>query len=183
VRRLDVELRALCPERRLAPWEARHVAERQAARLLRLQTIATPPVPEQLIEYFPRVKVPYVRASRMSGAIRWRQGRWHILVNSDATWGRTRFSLAHEFKHLLDYPLSETIYGPGDDHRAQRLAERAAEYFAACLLMPKSFLKRAFYDEGLRDERQLKRRFQVSAQALRIRIEELGLLEPAEVVA
>jgi len=177
------QLRSLCPERRLAPWEARQVAERQAARLLRLNGIATPPVPEQLIEYFPRVKVRYVPASRMSGAIRWRNGRWHILVNNDATWGRVRFSLAHEFKHLLDYPLTHAIYGPGHDHRAQRLAERSAEYFAACLLMPKSFLKRAFYDEGLRDERQLRRRFQVSAQALRIRIDELGLIEPTEVAA
>lgn len=135
------------------------------------------------MEHFPRVRVRYVRASRMSGAIRWRHGRWHILINSDAAWGRVRFSLAHEFKHLLDFPLAEAIYGPRRDHRAQWLAERAADSFAACLLMPKSFLKRAFYDEGIRDERLLRRRFQVSAQALRIRVDELGLLEPAEVAA
>lgn len=172
------ELRGLCPERALAPWEARLVAERQAARLLKLQQIVAPPVPEQLIEYFPRVHVRYVTASHLSGSLRFKDGRWQILINRDAAWGRVRFTLAHEFKHILDHPLADTIYGPRDSHRAQHLAERCAEAFAAALLMPKAWIKRAYYDEGLHDERALKRRFQVSAQALRIRLDELGLTEP-----
>jgi predicted transcriptional regulator len=178
------ELRALCPARRLAPWEARSVAERQAARLLRLQGIATPPVPEQLIEYLPRVRVRYVAARRLSGAVRWnrRHARWEVLVNRNATWGRQRFSLCHELKHVIDYPLAHAVYGPRHDHAAHQRAERAANYFATCLLMPKAWLKRCFYDEGLRDERLLRRRFQVSAQALAIRLDELQLQAPAEVV-
>ena len=51
------ELRTLCPHRPLAPFEAARVAELQANRLLDLQGIAEPPVPEQLIEYLPRIRV------------------------------------------------------------------------------------------------------------------------------
>jgi predicted transcriptional regulator len=177
------ELRAMCPARRLAPWEARLVAERQAARLLRLQGVVSPPVPEQLIEYLPRINVRWVGAQRLSGAARWdrRRSRWDLLVNRNATWGRQRFTLCHELKHVIDHPLAETIYGPRHDHDAQRRAERAANYFATCLLMPKAWLKRAYYDDGLRDRRLLRRRFQVSAQALELRIAELGLEAPMEV--
>jgi hypothetical protein len=42
-------------------------------------------------------------------------------------------------------------------------------------------MKRAFYDDGIRDTRQLARSFQVSAAAMRIRVEQLQLIEPAEV--
>lgn len=177
------ELRGLCPDRLLSPYEARLVAERQAARLLRLQQISEPPVPEQLIEYFPRVQVRYVQASHLSGSVRFKDGRWQILINRDATWGRIRFTLAHEFKHLLDHPLASTIYGARHSDRAQHAAERSAEVFAAALLMPKAWMKRVYYDEGLRDERALRRRFQVSAQALRIRLDELGLTDPVGATA
>jgi Zn-dependent peptidase ImmA (M78 family) len=60
-------------------------------------------------------------------------------------------------------------------------AERAADAFAAALLMPKSWIKRTFYDHGIRDEYELARRFQVSVASMRWRIDELRLYEPAKV--
>ena len=124
------ELRALAPRRHLAPWEARLVAERQANRLLQRMGAAQPPVPEQIIEHLPRVEVRYRRAQRLSGMVRWTGGRWVILVNTAETWGRQRFSLSHEFKHLLDWPFGHLLYPEG--FRTSRLqAERAADAFAA----------------------------------------------------
>ena len=66
---------------------------------------------------------------------------------------------------------------------AQFQAERAADAFAAALLMPKAWIKRAFYDRGIRDEQALARDFEVSVAAMRFRIDELRLFEPARVAA
>lgn len=172
------ELRALCPQRPLPPAEALSVAERQAHKLLRLQGVAFTPVPEQVVEHLPRVSVRWVSGTQLSGAVTWTGGRYVILVNRDEAWVRQRFSLAHEFKHLLDLPAADVLYRNRGVLTAERQRERAADYFAACLLMPKTLMRRAFYNEGSRDERALARRFQVSVQAMRIRIEQLRLFEP-----
>jgi predicted transcriptional regulator len=173
------ECRLLCPNRALAPWEARSIAERQAHRFHALMKITEPPFPEQAIEYLPRVQVRYLQARSLSGAIRWRGGRWQIIVNQDATWGRMRYSLCHELKHLIDHPVRARIFRDSRFGSAESAAERSADYFAACLLMPKAWVRRCFYDEGFRDPAVLARRFQVSATAMRYRFDQLGLPQEA----
>jgi hypothetical protein len=173
------EVRRLCPHRRLAPWEARTVAERQAYRLNALLGVSEPPFPEQGIEYLPRLEVRYARVKRLAGALSWRGGKWRIVVNARDFWGRQRFSLAHELKHVIDHPIQAAVYRDGRFGTAHHQAEKAADYFAACLLMPKAWLKRCYYDEGFRDPRVLAKRFQVSTQAMRYRFDQLGLPQPA----
>jgi len=173
------EVRLLCPERPLAPWEARSIAERQAHRLLSTLRITEPPFPVEAVAALPRVEVHYRPARHLSGAIRWQQGKWRILINSNDSRGRQIFSLAHELKHLIDHPMREVIYKDSRFGSAEQAAERAADYFAACLTMPRAWLKRCFYDEGFRDPGVLARRFCVSPPAMRYRFDQLGLLEPA----
>lgn len=177
------ELRALCPDRALPPWDARGIAERQAARLLRRSGVTQAPVPEEVISDLPYVRVRYVKARRLAAAARWTGGRWSIIVNSDDTIGRQRFSLAHEFKHVLDHPQADRVYRDRAGRSAHAQAERAADCFAAALLMPKPWVKRAFYDQGIRDERLLAKQFGVSVAAMRFRIDELGLREPEGITA
>ena len=176
------DLRAACPPRSLSPSEARLVAERQASKLLRRMEVTEPPVPEQVIDNVPRVEVRFRKASRLSGTTKWSGGRWLILINATDTWGRQRFSLAHEFKHLLDWPLASRIYRDGR-RSGHFQGERAADWFAAALWMPRPWVKRAFYNDRIRDEHELARRFQVSVAAMRVRIDELGLYEPRKVAA
>jgi Zn-dependent peptidase ImmA (M78 family) len=135
-----------------------------------------------VIEDLPRVEVHYRRRQGLSGTTKWSGGRWVILVNRADTWGRQRFSLAHEFKHLLDWPKAADLYRDGY-RSAHFQGERAADAFAASFLMPKALLKRAFYNEGIRDEYALARRFQVSVAAMRFRLDELQLFEPRRVAA
>lgn len=177
------ELRALCPDRALPPWDARGVAERQAARLLRRSGVTHAPVPEEVISGLPYVRVRFVKARKLAAAARWTGGRWSIIVNSDDTLGRQRFSLAHEFKHVLDHPNANRVYRDRADRSGHAQAERAADCFAAALLMPKAWVKRAFYDHGIRDDRMLARQFGVSVTAMRFRINELGLHEPERIAA
>lgn len=86
-------------------------------------------------------------------------------------------------KHIADHPLASLIYRDRPGASAYLQAERAADAFACAVLMPKAWVKRAFYGDGIRDERLLARRFGVSVEAMRIRIDELGLREPVEVAA
>lgn len=172
------ECRRLAPRRALAPWEARSIAERQAHRLLLQLRITEPPFPVEAVAALPRVEVHYLPARHLSGAISWRRGKWRILINSNDSRGRQVFSLAHELKHLIDHPTREVIYKDSRYGSAHQAAERAADYFAACLTMPRAWLKRCFYDEGFRDPGVLARRFRVSGPAMRYRFDQLGLLEP-----
>lgn len=172
------EARLLCPHRALAPWEARSIAERQAHRLLSRLRITEPPFPVEAVAALPRVEVHYLPARHLSGAIRWHRGKWRILINSNDSRGRQIFSLAHELKHLIDHPMREVVYRDSRFGSAEAAAERAADYFAACLTMPRTWLKRCFYDEGFHDPLVLARRFKVSAPAMRYRFDQLGLLEP-----
>lgn len=62
-----------------------------------------------------------------------------VVVNSDMSVGRQRFSLAHEFYHLFfdDSPalsVSEIVIGNGDQ------VERAADQFASYFLIPQASL-------------------------------------------
>ncbi len=174
------ELRRLCPARVLAPWEARTVAERQAARLLAHYEVTEGPVSEIMLEHLPRFDVRYRRANALHGSAQWDGRHWRVLINSGDTWGRQRFSLAHEVHHVVMAPLAHTVFR--DDRRSAHFqAERAADCFAAALLMPRPLIKRAFYDRGVRDERVLARDFQVSVAAMRVRLDELRLFEPEAV--
>jgi Zn-dependent peptidase ImmA (M78 family) len=87
--------------------------------------------------------------------------------------GRQRFSLAHEFKHILDHPLVTVLYNKEDEC----VAEQACDYFAACLLMPRRWLRQA-WTSGIRDANTLARRFGVSPQAVKIRLLQIGLIQP-----
>jgi predicted transcriptional regulator len=172
------ECRHLCPYRPLAPWEARSIAERQAHRFHALLGITEPPFPKEAIEGLPRLEVRYIESPSLSGAIRWRRGTWRMLINGSESRARQAFSRAHELKHIIDHPLADTIFKNSRFGSAEQAAERAADYFAASLLMPRPWLKRCFYDEGFRDPRVLARRFGVSLPAMRWRFDQLGLLEP-----
>lgn len=174
------ECRLMCPRRALAPWEARSIAERQAHKLHTLLNISEPPFPLEAIRSLPRVEVHYVTSPNISGAILWQRGKWRILINRTESPGRQTFSLAHEVKHLIDHPMTGTIYRDSRFGSADAAAERAADYFAACLVMPRIWLKRCFYDEGFRDPRVLARRFKVSTPAMRYRFDQLGLREKEE---
>ena len=133
------------PLRRLSKAEALRVAEAQADRLLRLSGVTEPPVSEDVMAGLPHIQIERVTPARALAAAQWSHGRWLILLNGAETRGRQRFSLAHELKHILDHPFVTILY-PG----RLELAEQVCDYFAACLLMPRRWLKQA-WAEGVRD--------------------------------
>lgn len=50
--------------------------------------------------------------------------------------------VGHEVKHILDDGFGATLYRPVDVMTAKQRKEYAADYFAACLLMPQIWVER-----------------------------------------
>ena len=176
------QLRSLMPLRPLEEHEARSIAERQAIKLLELLGQHEPSVNVGLIIELPRVEVkvePNLHVGGVSGFSQWSRGRWLIVVNRDDSPTRRRFTLSHEFKHVLDHPFVKVIYselGENDADR-NRMTEQICDYFAGCLLMPRNWLKRAWAN-GVQDQAALAAMFDVSEAAMAIRLQQIGLTEP-----
>lgn len=172
------ELRAVCPHRPLTFGEGLRVAELQANRLLEAAEIREPAVPDSVVSDLPRVSVERVGRIPVSGSVRWSKGLWMIALNRHEPTVRQRFSLAHELKHVLDAPFGDTLYPDWRGLSADARTEQVANHFAACLLMPKVWVRRAYFNQGLTSLPRIAARFEVSQTAMRYRLESLGLIQP-----
>lgn len=170
------DLRKLMPARPLRFAEAIRVAELQANRLLMCRGIAEPPVPDSLVKQFPRVQVETVAPLGVSGATAWSDGRWQIILNGNEPLVRQRFSSFHELKHVLDAPLADTVYPAVPGMSSAERQEQIADHFAACVLMPRRWVKKA-WGNGIQDVATLAKLFGVSREAMRYRLLNLGLIE------
>jgi Zn-dependent peptidase ImmA (M78 family) len=170
-------LRKLAPTRGLTIGEAMRLAELQAGRLLMLSGISAPPVPERIITSLPRIQVTRCSPLSVSGSAQWSAGQWVITLNGAEPWTRQRFSLAHEFKHVIDHPFISWLYPSLPGFATPERTEQICDYFAACLLMPRPWLKQQYYS-GEKNLRALARRFQVSHMAMHVRLQQIGLITP-----
>lgn len=169
-------LRGLIPHRNLTPSEAYRLAELQANRLLKHFDVQTIAAPNEIVTELPRIRIERERGLGVSGAAHWNGRYWVITVSSDEHPLRQRFSLFHEFKHILDHTTKDYLYRDRSGISAHEQAERVADYFAACLLMPKRVVKR-LWGEQHQDVFELAEMLQVSRAALRYRLDQLGLTE------
>lgn len=170
-------LRKLLPNRPLRIFEALRVAETQASRLRLLCGDHSPNFDTDQLTQLPRIDVEHTNSLQASGSTRWESGAWRISINTSEPLVRQRFTLAHEFKHILDAPAIDSAYSAIHqriDHDQQ--IEAICDYFAACLLMPKRWVKR-LWGEGIRELDTLADVFDVSQVAMRRRLESIGLID------
>lgn len=168
------ELRALLPGRDVTWSEAHSVAERQATRLLELLHVDEPPVPQFVIASLPGILVERRADWPTSGMSVRASSHWRIVLKATEPRQRQRFTLAHEFKHVLDDPVVDKLFAHLAPEQRQDRAERLCNYFAACLLMPRVWVKRD-WGSGLQQPSALARRYYVSTDAMAMRLAELGL--------
>jgi hypothetical protein len=109
-RSLLSELRAVVPPRELAFAETLRIAELQAAKLRQLTSAGDRLLTDDLIAELPRVEVRYRRLPT-SGMSYWTGQTWVIAINSAEPLTRQRFTLLHEFKHILDHGRTAYLYG------------------------------------------------------------------------
>ena len=87
-----------------------------------------------------------------------------------------RTGSGHEFKHVIDHTTKQYLYRDTSFQTAAAQAERVADYFAACLLMPKRIVKR-LWCQGHQNIARLGETLGVSPAAVRYRLDRLGLTE------
>lgn len=163
-------LRRLMPLRSLTPEEGRRIAELQANRLLAVSGVSGPAVPTEIVGELPRVQVFEDFDLPTSGSAHWDGANWVLTVKADEPLGRRRLSLLHEFKHVLDHPTRHLV--------EPDQAERLADYFAGCVLMPKRWVV-ARWCQGEQSVEKLAAAFAVTPRAMSVRLGQLGLTEPA----
>ena len=176
-------LRQIMPLRELTFWEHKTLAERQASHLHDLLGQTDPAADLTWLTELSKVRVlliPQWRMDGLSGITTWKDDHWLIGVNKGNAPARRRFTLAHEFKHALDANRDNVTYKQLNP--AQR--ELIADYFAACYLMPKAWLRRV-WTRGIQDPEALAGLFQVSRRAMDKRLAALGYTdaEPSRSVA
>ncbi|MBV9487128.1 MAG: ImmA/IrrE family metallo-endopeptidase [Frankiaceae bacterium] len=176
------KLRSVMPMRALTLSEAFAVAELQATKLLELLELRSPSVDIAKVAELPKIEVhlePRHRMPTLAGFSQWSDGRWLIVINKDSVPGRRRFTLAHEFKHIIDHNAARIAYrniGHGDKRRHDQQIELICNHFAACVLMPRTWVKRAWAN-GIQGEEELAGLFKVSVEAMHTRLVYLGFLE------
>jgi Zn-dependent peptidase ImmA (M78 family) len=138
-------LRKLIPLRSSITFtEGLRIAEIQAARFLALLDIDEFPVPDEAIAGLPRIQIEYVPELPAFGLSFWNGASWIIQLSTRQSRARQRFTLFHEYKHVVDHGHRDLLYR-GDRRKTARVqAELAADYFAGCVLIPRRALKRAW---------------------------------------
>jgi predicted transcriptional regulator len=170
-------LRAVMPRRPLGFHEALRLAEEQAWLLLELAETTHPAVPEQVISALPRIEVRRLAPFPTSGASHWSRGKWRVAINATEPTTRQRFSLAHEFKHIVDHRDLDTLYAAFPPREREQMIERVCDYFAGCLLMPRAWVMAA-HAGGTRHPMDLAQVFGVSPSAMGVRLNQIGLTRP-----
>lgn len=135
---------------------------------------------------------------KVSGVLVIKGGERHALINGTHHSNRQRFSLGHEFGHLVLHDAegdrlfidtnmrvyqrvgasTDSAYSQADSSTKPH-EEREANQFASSLLMPDDLVRRESQNLDLSDEYDvayLARRFGVSDQAMSIRLQQLGLI-------
>jgi Zn-dependent peptidase ImmA (M78 family) len=139
---------------------------REVARsVARRHGVTAPPVDVEAIAAREGMRVVRADLGALEGRMRTDDDGWLIEVNSDRSLTSQRFSVGHELGHRKMGHL-----GCGTDAKQ----EREANVFAAELLMPLALLKQAMARH--RSLGELARLFQVSKEAMQIKLQEQGML-------
>lgn len=111
----------------------------------------------------------------MSGVLK--KERKVIGVNKNHHPVRRRFTIAHELGHfLLGHDIGKDDDVIDDDFDKPIPKEREANIFASCILMPATWVKTEVQGKKI-DLKELARKFEVSEQAITIKLLELNLIK------
>lgn len=177
----------------MSPTQSRKSPRDTAAALIKRQRVRRAPIRVDRIARDLGIEVHYHPAEDdLSGALIRENGRAIIGVNSSHHPNRQRFTIAHEIGHFslhasLNFHVDNDFVRVDFRHKHppsdSPVEEMEANQFAAELLMPEELLRsdvpkrRALDDAAITS---LARRYEVSKQAMEIRLRNLMFLPPVE---
>lgn len=174
-------LRALTPNRPLTYGESLQLAHLQAARFRRWVGADEPEI--NLIGLVKQQLVPvsFVPSYRLNGESGLTTNavadKVQMFINENEPLARQRFSLLHEFKHVLDFEHADVLHaklGRGNTKLQADMIEWICNEFAGHVLMPTALVKRSWL--RLQDLPTTANLFNVSVEAMATRLERLGLI-------
>lgn len=132
------------------------------------------PVNPSAIAYDMDVRIVYDPDLKISGYLALNENRPVIHINPRDTAAKQRVAVFHELGHYLlgQKPHKGEVRKNAEDYDE---AEEAADIFAIEMIMPREAVL-ALVDKGL-DLQALAASFNVPTEAMRIRLEDLGLLD------
>jgi len=142
--------------------------------------INKPPVPVEKVADFFSLSILYYPKfpDAVSGTIIQENGINAIGVNKNHPPNRQRFTIAHELGHyILGHDSSKIVDDTFDKDNDK---ERAANKFAGELLIPYDFLKKDI-EESEHDIPSLAKKYQVSEQAMSVRLLETNLINKIKI--
>ncbi|WP_163513547.1 ImmA/IrrE family metallo-endopeptidase [Fodinicola acaciae] len=177
------QLRAIAPKRPLTYGESLQLARVQAARVRDWANAATTAdinliwlVDQQAV---PVHFVPSHRLNQESGLTTdYIDNQLQVFINENEPPLRQRFSLLHEFKHVLDFKDASVLHqqlGCGNEDTQKNLIEAVANDFAAHVLMPTALVKRLWLKTTNHDVQLMANTFCVSVEAMSYRLKKLNL--------
>lgn len=179
-------LRSLAPKRPLTYGESIQVARLQASRL-RAWAEATDEAEIDLLwllkqRAVPVTFVPSHTLNEDSGLTTdLINDKLQVFINESEPQVRQRFSLLHEWKHVLDFADASILHkklGLGNEQVQSTMIEAIANEFAAQVLMPTPLVKRVWFKT--QDLMLAANLFNVSQEAMNRRLEKLGLTGTAK---
>lgn len=168
---------------------AQKKASKAAIELINRLGIKKAPVDVKSIASFLNIKIKYTpeNNTEVSGFFYREGGSSVIGVNFSQSSERQRFTIAHEIGHAILHNMQglhvDKKYRNSVSSQGTSLEEIEANAFAAELLMPEEFIRREAIVHTLLDMveaeepiKQLAKTYGVSAQAMTIRLSNLGCL-------
>ena len=162
--------------------------ERRATRLLAEHGVTEAPVDVEGLAKALGISVSHERLDNdVSGLLLVEDGVAKVAINESHHSNRRRFTLAHEIGHVLLHAKGDRVFVDRRFFRndwsskGEPREEIEANAFAAALLMPRSLIRQHLAaDSGITDVDvfRLATKFQVSEQAMTLRLVKLGYIEP-----
>lgn len=162
------------------PWgldhpEAVALAEQQARALRRIGAVLNPPVP--VVELVRRCGIA-VEYDPLVGKLGKSQlgadGRWRITYPDPEAFDLP-LTVGHQLKLILDHPFGDALYPPREIITTHLRKYYCAEYFAACLILPREWLTNE-WQSGNHDLAALADLFCAPTVVLETRLRAIGLL-------
>lgn len=153
------------------------LVERLAQNYLERAEVHGPPVSEELAfladQHHP-IEVRKVSLKSCHGAL-WRlNDSWIIQLNENDIPARRRFALFHEVFHILAHRRTNTLVFKKRGDTVGSFNELLADYFAACILLPKEWVREKWSEVG--DLDQTAKIFDVPKQLMWIRLRQMNLI-------
>ncbi|MFL6072788.1 MAG: ImmA/IrrE family metallo-endopeptidase [Mycobacteriales bacterium] len=165
------ELRRLIPSQPLSLEQGIELAEQQAIRLRELLGSSQPLVELRSLTQLPDIDFRLVPDLAVAGMSECVGGSWLIVLRGRDDLITRRFMLAREFWRVV---MGGEAAFDADERMGPQWTARAAEHFAASLLMPRAHVYEA-WARGMRQVSYLAGCFLVSRDMMRRRLETLGL--------